>query len=262
MLARSRGNTRQGEVHKGHRAGAGPEIVIVHSSDLHLGDVATIQACGGDDTLPLRQVLVTAGAVKADLVLLAGDVFEHNRLAVDILERTARILGDLCTPVVILPGNHDPAIEDSVYRRGPIAEPKNVSILGVTHGKAVTFSGLDLEVWGHAHLNYDDMVPLRMPRLRRTRWQIAMAHGHYHPKPDRDAGPNPAWLIGREEITATKVDYLALGHWNRATRVGDREVPAYYSGSPDLSESVNVVRLKLDGKAVVRRRRIAGVDRV
>jgi DNA repair exonuclease SbcCD nuclease subunit len=258
--ARSRQDTRQDKLSRGHGPAAGRDIVIVHSSDLHLGDVATTQACGGDDTLPLRQVFVTAGAVKADLVLLAGDIFEHNRLPLDILERTARTLGDYGTPVVILPGNHDPAIADSVYRRGPIAEPENVCILGVTHGKSVTFSELDLEVWGHAHLDYDDMVPLRMPRRRRSRWQIAMAHGHYHPEPDRNAGPNPAWLIGREEIAATKVDYLALGHWNRAIRVGDRDVPAYYSGSPDLSDSVNVVRLKTGGKVAVRRRRLEGTD--
>ncbi len=258
--ARSRHGGDQDKTARGKDCGAGGDIVMVHSSDLHLGDVATIQAYGGDDTLPLRQVLFTANAVKASLLLLAGDVFEHNRLAVDILERTARILGDAGMPVVILPGNHDPATPDSVYRRGPLAEPENVNILGITHRKAVTFSGLDLEVWGHAHLDYDDMVPLRAPRPRRTRWQVAMAHGHYHPRPDRAGGPNPAWLIGREEILATGVDYLALGHWNRATRVGGGGVPAHYSGSPELSGSVNVVRLKSGGKVAVRRRTIEVED--
>ena len=256
MLVRSRQDTRQGKVNRGHGAGADRDIVIVHSSDLHLGDVATAAAWGGDDTLPLRQVLAAAGAVKADLVVLAGDIFEHNRLALEFLERTARILGDCGMPVVILPGNHDPATPDSVYRRGPMAEPENVAILGVTHARAVTFSEFGLEVWGHAHRDYDDMVPLRTPPPRRTRWQIAMAHRHYLPQPDRAAGPNPAWLIGREGIARTAVDYLALGHWNRAGRVGGRGVPAYYSGSPDLSGSVNVVRLKPGGEVAVRRRRL------
>lgn len=235
----------------------GRDIVMVHSSDLHLGDVATLQAYGGDDTLPLAEVLDAARALSADLVLLAGDVFEHNRLDDDLLRRTARVLDEAGLPVVILPGNHDPATGDSVYRRGGMAEPANVAILGVTHGKAVTFEDLDLEVWGHAHLDYDDMVPLRAPRKRRTRWQIAMAHGHYHPAPDRGAGPNPAWLIGHDEIRESAVDYLALGHWNRAIRVGPRDVPAYYSGSPEFSESVNVVRLKASGTVNVRRRRLA-----
>ncbi len=265
MPVRSRQDTTRGKLNPGHGSGADPDIVIVHSSDLHLGDVITIAACGGDDTLPLRQVLVAAGDLKADLVLLAGDIFEHNRLALEFLERAARTLGDSAMPVVILPGNHDPATPDSVYRRGPIAEPENVSILGVTHPRAVTFSQFELEIWGHAHRDYDDMVPLRTPRRRRTRWQIAMAHGHYLPSPDRGAGLNPAWLIGREEIATTAVDYLALGHWNRAGRVAGGDVPAYYSGSPDLAGSVNVVRLKPGGKVAVRRRRLEhtpGKDRV
>jgi DNA repair exonuclease SbcCD nuclease subunit len=229
---------------------------MVHSSDLHLGDVATTKAYGGEDTLPLAHVLDAAGALKADLILLAGDVFEHNRLENGLLERTARILGDAGRPVVILPGNHDPATADSVYRRGGMGEPDNVSILGVTHGKSVTFPDLELEVWGPAHLDYDDMVPLRAPRKRRTRWQIAMAHGHYDPAPDRRSRLNPSWLIGHDEIVASGVDYLALGHWNQAIQVGPRDVPAYYSGSPEYSETVNVIRLKSEGKVTVRRRRL------
>jgi DNA repair exonuclease SbcCD nuclease subunit len=230
---------------------------MVHSSDLHIGDVATTKAYGGDDTLPLAHVLDAADGLKADLVLLAGDVFEHNRLENGILKRTARLLGDAGRPVVILPGNHDPATRDSVYRRGGMGEPENVTILGVTHGKSVTYADLELEVWGHAHLDYDDMAPLRRPPKRRTRWQIAMAHGHYDEAPDRKSRLNPSWLIDHDEIRASGVDYLALGHWNQAIRVGPRDVPAYYSGSPEYSETVNVVRLKGDGKVTVQRRRLA-----
>ena len=53
----------------------------------------------------------------------------------------------------------------------------------------------------------------------------------------------PRWLISNAEIEATEADYLALGHWNRAVQVGTGKVPAYYSGSPDLAKTVNVVRL-------------------
>ena len=70
-----------------------------------------------------------------------------------------------------------------------------------------------------------------------------MAHGHYEPKPDRSIGPRPSWLIGDDEIAATGADYVALGHWNRAVRVGNGSVPAYYSGSPEYAGTVNVVRL-------------------
>jgi DNA repair exonuclease SbcCD nuclease subunit len=137
-----------------------------------------------------------------------------------------------------------------------MAKVSNLSILGVTHDHTVMFPELELEVWGNAHRDYDDMVPLRSPKRRRTRWQIAMAHGHYHAVPDRKALLNPSWLIGRDEISATAVDYLALGHWNRPTRVTGGAVPAYYSGSPEFAGTVNVVRLKAEGNVAVRRRRL------
>ena len=70
-----------------------------------------------------------------------------------------------------------------------------------------------------------------------------MAHGHYEPAPDRSKGPRPSWLIGDAEIAATGADYVALGHWNRAVRVGNGSVPAHYSGSPEYAGTVNVVRL-------------------
>ena len=64
----------------------------------------------------------------------------------------------------------------------------------------------------------------------------------------------PSWLISNAEIEATRADYLALGHWNRAAAVGTgTTVPAYYSGSPDLAKTVNVVRLRGNGTVEVGR---------
>ena len=107
--------------------------------------------------------------------------------------------------------------------------------------KPSTFPRLGLEIWGRPHLDYGDMIPFERPRPRSTRWQIAMAHGHYVPVPDRTTRLRPSWLIGDDELAATAADYVALGHWNRAAKVGS--VAAYYSGSPEYSGTVNVVRL-------------------
>jgi DNA repair exonuclease SbcCD nuclease subunit len=228
------------------------EVVLAHSSDLHVDEDRTA-ADGGDGTAALRSVLAAARAARADLLLLAGDTFENNQLSLAILDRARRLLAEAGFPVVILPGNHDPALAQSVFVRGGFGELPNVSILGVTHDKAVPFPDFDLEIWGHAHRDYFSMAPLRGPRQRSTRWQVAMAHGHYEP-PETRANPlRPSWVFGDEEIAATAADYLALGHWDRPMRVGNGVVPAYYSGSPSLAETVNLVRLTPAGEVVVSR---------
>jgi DNA repair exonuclease SbcCD nuclease subunit len=134
-----------------------------------------------------------------------------------------------------------------------LAAVDNLMVLGVTHAEAVDLPHLDLEIWGRAHLDYGDMVPFEIVRPRRTRWQIAAAHGHYDPAVDRSVAPRPSWLINDEEITATGADYVALGHWNRAVKVGKGPVAAYYSGSPEYAGTVNVVRLTRDGQVLVER---------
>jgi DNA repair exonuclease SbcCD nuclease subunit len=232
------------------------EVVLVHSSDLHVDEDRNLASRGGDGTAGLCSVLATARALPVDIVLLAGDTFENNQLGSAVLDRAGRLLAEAGLPVVILPGNHDPAFADSVFIRGGLPELPNVSILGITHDEAVPFAVFDLEIWGHAHRDYFSMAPLRGPRRRSTRWQVAMAHGHYEP-PETRANPlRPSWVFGDEEIAATAADYLALGHWDRPIRVGNGVVPAYYSGSPDLAGTVNLIRLTAAGEVVVTRERL------
>jgi DNA repair exonuclease SbcCD nuclease subunit len=225
------------------------EVVIVHSSDLHLG---TDDSFSDRDRLAvLPKVLSAATEVAADVVLLAGDSFDNHRQPVELLVRAAQILRDYNKPVVILPGNHDPLTPDSVYRRGGLGEVSNVSILGLNTDKAILFPEFDLEIWGHAHFDYTDMSPLANPRPRTTRWQLAAAHGHYVDEvrdPNRMIG---SWLIHREELLATGADYVALGHWNQSTPVGNGDVNAHYSGSPEYTGTVNVIRLRTDGTVEV-----------
>ena len=232
------------------------EIVLVHSSDLHLDEDRAIGARSGDGTASLRAVLTTARALRADIALLAGDTFENNQLSAGILGRAGRLLAETGMPVVILPGNHDPAAAGSVFVRGGFAELPNVSILGVTHDEAVPFGAFDLEIWGHAHRDYFSMAPLRGPRRRSTRWQVAIAHGHYEPPATRANPLRPSWVFSDEEIAATAADYLALGHWDRAVRVGNGIIPAYYSGSPELARTVNLVRLTAAGEVIVAREKL------
>src|SRR5919108_2580233 len=222
-----------------------PEVVVVHSSDLHLGVDDSFS--DHDRLAVLPRVLTAAAKAGADVVLLAGDTFDNHRQPLPLLERAAEMLRNYSKPIVILPGNHDPLTPDSVYRRAGLANIPNVSILGLNVDESVTFPSFELEIWGRAHIDYSDMSPLANPKLRSARWHLAAAHGHYVDGP-RD--PNRligSWLIHHEDLVATRADYVALGHWNRATSVGNGQITAHYSGSPEYVGTVNLVRLRRSG---------------
>lgn len=226
------------------------EIILVHSSDLHVDDGYTARQWGGDANGPLRAVLDTASHVEADVVVLAGDIFEHNRLPKSVLRETREILKKYGREVVLLPGNHDPLTQDSVWLRGRIYEPNNVHVLGISKKNSVSFSDLDLQVSGKPHRDYEDMSPLEKPQIKKNRWQIILAHGHYEAKPNLNNPLRPSWIISAEQILQVNASYLALGHWNTAKRVGGRGAHAYYSGSPDIAGTVNQVSLSSKGTKV------------
>jgi DNA repair exonuclease SbcCD nuclease subunit len=232
-----------------NRLPPGRDVIVAHSSDLHIDDDHTARLHGGDGAAGLACVLDAAQAAGADVVILAGDTFDSHRVPPDLLERVAAVLAASTMPVVVLPGNHDPVAVDAVYYRPALAKLAKLSVLGVTHDEAVLFPELDLEIWGRAHRDYADMIPFETVRPRRTRWQIAVGHGHYEPRPDRSTRLRPGWLIGDAEIAATGADYVALGHWNRTATVGDGR--ARYSGAPEYAGTVNLVRLTQHGEVVV-----------
>lgn len=238
-----------------HAAGM---LRLVHSSDLHVDDRRRALADDSYGAAALAQVLATARGLRADIVLLAGDTFETHELSRALIDEAGMLLANAGMPVVILPGNHDPALPNSVFVKGGYVQIANLAILGITHGEAAAFPLFDLELSGRPHRDYSDMAPLPGPRPRTMRWQVAIGHGHYEPPATRADPLRPSWVFGDEEIAATAADYLALGHWDRPMPVGDGQVPAYYSGSPALARTVNLVRLTAGGKVLVSREALHG----
>src|SRR4029079_27365 len=98
------------------------DIVVVHSSDLHLDHDYTARLHGGDGTAGLAGVLAAARSARADVVVLAGDTFDCHRLPDHLLERAATVIAAAALPVVILPGNHDPPVADAVFYTSAPAE--------------------------------------------------------------------------------------------------------------------------------------------
>jgi DNA repair exonuclease SbcCD nuclease subunit len=227
------------------------DIVLVHSSDIHIDDDLGVRAYNG--LIGLASVLATARSLAADVVLLAGDTFDNHRISDLVLARAAELLADAAMPVVLLPGNHDPIMPDCLFRRAGIVGLPSIHVLGVTDPDSVLFERHGLEIWGHAHRGFGDMSPLQAPRPRTTPWQVIMAHGHYVPPEEWRREAHRGWKISDQDIAATEGHYIALGHWDRPVRAGDGSVPAYYSGSPDLARTVNVIRLGAPDRVTVDR---------
>src|SRR5437763_14287690 len=197
--------------HRAHRFRAelmpGPrrqdeELLLVHSSDLHVDDERIATLHDGDGTGGLRAVLATARAIGADLVLLAGDTFDNHMVRPATVERAGALLAEAGVPVVLLPGNHDPLTADSVYRRGGFDRIEGLRIFGLTDDDVVAFPELGLEIWGRAHRDYIDMAPLTDVPPRQARRHIAMAHGHYEPPATWHNPLRPSWLISDAMIAA------------------------------------------------------------
>ena len=125
------------------------DIVVVHSSDLHVDHDYTARLHGGDGTAGLGCVLAAARDLAADVVLLAGDTFDSHRVPQDLIEQAAAVIGAAALPVVILPGNHDPAIASAIYRDGALAAVKNLHIIGVTHDEVAIAASPRVEKIAH-----------------------------------------------------------------------------------------------------------------
>lgn len=216
-------------------------IVLVHSSDLHIDDGFRPGEYHGLEGL--RFVLEAAQKTRADVVLLAGDTFDNGRVSAEIARRAGALLAEVRMPVVLLPGNHDPAMDGGVFPRSGILELPHTYVFGHAPADSVLFEGLDLEVIGRAHMNYNDMPPMPAMRARKTRWQVAMAHGHYVPIEEWDEQAHRSWRYGDADIDGVEADYIALGHWDRNEAVGVGRRRAHYSGAPDLARTVNLIRL-------------------
>ncbi len=204
------------------------KLRLIHTSDTHLGDPAGHPRAEE----VLASVVDVVERLDADALLLAGDVFDNERVTDGVVERFVAQMARLDVPAIVLPGNHDLAHKTSVYRRPPFDEaPPNLRVICNPAGEILAFPELDLELWGRAMLSHTpDFRPLAgMPEASEGRWLVAIAHGHFHFEDDRDQRSSP---IYPDDVAASNCHYLALGHWDRHADVSRAGTTAVYSGCP------------------------------
>ena len=242
---------------------------MLHTADVHLGaryadlgEAATAQR--ERQFAAFRASIDLAIAEKVDLFLVAGDLFDSNvqpRRSVDRVAAELKRLVDERIRVVLIPGTHDVYDRASIYRSYDLpalagATGTDFVTLLTPEQSSVRLETLDLTV--HAHVFATKRAP-RSPLAGLdvsgdpSTWQIGMVHGSIAiPKQTE----HDEVVITTDEIAASKLDYLALGHWHSSSRGQAGSTVYAYSGAPepvaldqDRAGKVLLVSLDLhDGK--------------
>jgi DNA repair exonuclease SbcCD nuclease subunit len=210
---------------------------VLHTADVHLdsdsyGDATQHAAHRDRERKIFQRIVDLALADQVDLLLIAGDLFDHNRVPDETVAFVRAELDRLRQPVVILPGNHDCLQTNAIYDRHDFtAGASHVHVVREVDGETLEFPELDAVVWGRAMEEHEpSFQPLaHLPARDDRRWSLAMGHGFFYEERQRPERSSP---IFAEEIRDTGWDYVALGHHHLRANVSQGDVAAYYAGAP------------------------------
>ena len=210
-----------------------PPVKLIHTSDVHL-DARRRREHGPERTPAQRafeRVVDLVCEESADLFLIAGDLFDSNRVGVADFEFACAQLSRASCPVVVIPGNHDCYDDGSVYRAFDLREAgSHVHPLTAEDGEMLEFAELHATVWGRGLVEHDPSYqPLAgVPPRRGDLWHVGMAHGYFV---EEDVELRSS-LIRPEEVASSGLDYLALGHVHVFRDVSRGDTRACYPGTP------------------------------
>lgn len=229
---------------------------LLHSADWQIGRIYS--QFEPDDAAALfearfhavERLAALAVEHQVDAVLVAGDVFDAQTVSDKTIRRLFNAMQGYAGPWVLMPGNHDAALAESVWTR--------CHRLGVLAGRVIAC--LEPRV----HVVADRFTLLPAPLVQRhthgdlTGWfagaitpeglpRIGLAHGCVLGElPDEVDSANP---IAAERAATAALDYLALGDWHGTRRIDDR---TWYAGTPETdrfkgNDSGQALLISIDG---------------
>jgi len=182
--------------------------------------------------ITVERIAALAVQYQVDLVLVAGDVFDAQGVADKTIHRLFHAMKGYAGPWVMIPGNHDAGLAESVWTRATRlnAIPDNVhvclkaeTLLLNAHGVAILPAPLTQR---HTYADLTDWfagadTPAGMLR-------IGLAHGSVQGiLAEEIDSANP---IAAGRAAQAGLDYLALGDWHGTKQVDAR---TWYSGTPE-----------------------------
>lgn len=212
--------------------------LLLHTADWQIG--RTYGRFDPDDAAALaearlatvEQLARLAAERQADAVLVAGDVFDAQAVSPRTIRRLFHALAPYAGPWVVIPGNHDAALGEGVWREALRLGVVPPSVHLVLTPQVVQLPALQLAVLAapltqrHTH---DDTTAWFDAADTPAGWlRVGLAHGAVQGvlAEDVDAA-NP---IAADRAARARLDYLALGDWHGTRRIDER---TWYSGTPE-----------------------------
>jgi DNA repair exonuclease SbcCD nuclease subunit len=179
-----------------------------------------------------------AAEVGAEFVVVAGDVFEHNQLAPQVVSQSLEAIRAIGIPVYLLPGNHDPLDASSVYTSALFTaeRPDNVVVLDQAGIHEVRPSLQIIAAPWRSKSPTTDLVAEVLDGLSAEPvTRVLLAHGGVDVL-DPDPGKPALIRLGAVEDALGRgvVHYVALGDKHSRTEVGGGG-RVWYSGAPEVT---------------------------
>lgn len=179
---------------------------FIHIADVHLGahpDAGETYSERRPRELwdSFSRIIALCEKEKADVLLIAGDLFHRQPLLRELKEVNYLFSTLLHTQVVFIAGNHDYIKRDSYYRT--FDWNHNVHFLQEAEMGCAVLAQLDLAVYGfsyHAREIREEKYHIKAPG--KYRYEILLAHG----------GDERHVPVKRETLETSGFDYIAMGH--------------------------------------------------
>lgn len=196
---------------------------FIHIADVHLGAVPDSNMPWGNDRekeiwQSFSHMIDICNQEKADLFLIAGDLFHRQPLVRELKEVNYYFSKLQTAKVVLMAGNHD-YIGPRSYYQGFEWDEKVHIFMKETIDR-MEFPDLGAEVYGLSYHTRDIVEPLydTVKPDKNDRIHILLAHGG----DDKDIPMN------KKKLQASGFDYIALGHIHKPEIISERMA---YSGS-------------------------------
>lgn len=211
---------------------------FLHTADWQIG--RQFSTFVDEDAHPLAEARLQAVSKLAalatehqvDAVLVAGDVFDLQTVSDRTIRRMFNAMSGFAGPWVLISGNHDAALAESVWTRAQRLGAVPANVVLALQAQPVLLDQARMAILPapltQRHTYGDATAWFDLADTPEGYVRVGLAHGSVQGILAEDIdSANP---IGQDRATRARLDYLALGDWHGCKRIDDR---TWYSGTPE-----------------------------